>query len=494
MSYNFGNNIQITPQKSYSPTSEQEVLDILNQHRGQRIRAIGRLHSWSKAIESDDVLVDLRNLQSVEPTSNGHSTSAWVGAGCQIKRLLSELQRQKQWTLPSVGFITEQTIAGAISTGTHGSGRNSLSHYVISVRIAKYDTASGQAIIVEVSDGVALQASRCSLGCLGVILSVQMQCREAYSIEESFHEYSKLSEVVDAENAYPLQQFYLVPWRWTFFVQHRRETSDSHSALLIFYQWYRFLFLDIGLHLALLFAVRVLRWRNAIRTMIGWVVPLFVLRDWRVVGPSSKQMVMEHELFRHIELELFVQKSQLSAALQFVKQSLIAAGGAAKLNDNVFLAQVESLGMNDAMEAIAGTYCHHYPICVRKILSDDTLISMASPSVNMKHAVVDEAKSTELANEHWYSITLSNFEGLQNTAAFHRVCEFLTRSTSKLFGVRPHWGKLCPITPTELRELYPRFSEFQQICREFDPDGSFRNRWTDELLSTVGSASQPSSV
>jgi hypothetical protein len=486
MRYNFGKNVHLTPRKSYTPTNEQEVLDILNRHRGQRIRAIGRLHSWSKAIESDDVLIDLRNLHSVEPTSNGHSPSAWVGAGCQIKRLVSELQRRKQWTLPSVGFITEQTIAGAISTGTHGSGKHSLSHYVMSVRIAKYDAASGQAVIVEVSDGAALQASRCSLGCLGVILSVQMQCRDAYSVEESFHEYSKLSAVVDAEDAYPLQQFYLVPWRWTYFVQHRRETSDKHSSLLVFYQWYRFLFLDIGLHLALLFAVRILRWRQAIRIMIGWIVPLFVLRDWPVVGPSNKQMVMEHELFRHIELELFVQQSQLSAALQFLKQTLIAAGSSTISNDTVFLSHLESLNMKDTMGAIAGTYCHHYPICIRKILSDDTLLSMASPSIRIRTPMVGESISTEHAKEHWYSITLSNFEGLQNTGAFHRVCEFLTRSTSKLFGVRPHWGKLCPLTPSELRELYPRFVEFQQIAKEFDPNGSFRNRWTDELLSASG--------
>jgi len=57
-----------------------------------------------------------------------------VGADCQLERLLSELQRLKQWTLPSLGLIAEQTVAGAVSTGTYGSGRNSLSQYVVSVR------------------------------------------------------------------------------------------------------------------------------------------------------------------------------------------------------------------------------------------------------------------------------------------------------------------------------------------------------------------------
>ncbi len=484
MHLNFGKNVQLTPKKSYLPANEQEVLEILDRHRGQRIRVIGRLHSWSRIIETDDVLLDLRNLNQVEPSTEGGAPSVRVGAGCQIKHLLTELQIKRLWTLPSVGFITEQTIAGAISTGTHGSGKHSLSHYVMSVRIARYDTASGKAVIQEVTGGVALQALRCSLGCLGVIVNVQMQCRNAYRVEESFHEYNLISEVSATEEANPLQQFYLVPWRWTYFVQHRREVNTPSSTLLFIYQWYRFLFLDIGLHLAILFAIRVLRWRWFIRIMTSQIIPIFVIRDWRVVGPSNAQMVMEHELFRHIELELFVQKSKLDAALEYLQKVLKVAGGAdVRKDDQVFRSQIAQIGMTDALKKISGTYCHHYPICIRKILVDDTLVSMASPSRRDLDSTIDEETSFRFANEHWYSITLSNFEMKKHRREFECVCEFLSRSMSKLFGMRPHWGKLCMLTSTELRDMYPRFLEFRQICREYDPESVFRNRWAEELLT-----------
>ncbi len=479
---NFGKNIQLSPKLSYSPKSEQEVLDILNRHRGQRIRVVGRLHSWSKAIESDDVLLDLRHLNQVEPEADSDAPSVRVGAGCQIKQLLLELQRQKQWTLPSVGFIDEQTIAGAISTGTHGSGKHSLSHYVLSVRIARYDAFSGKAFFEEIRDGTALRAVRCSLGCLGVIVSVRMQCRAAYAVEEFFHEYQQLSEVLVAEEDSPLQQFFLIPWRWTYFVQHRREVIHPVSKSNFRYVWYRFLVIDIGLHLSILMAVRILRWRPAVRAMIGWIVPSFVIRDWQVVGPSNSQMVMEHELFRHIEIELFVQKGKLDAALQFLKQTLSHAGGSGYLDDQVLHGQLTSLGESGAFILLKDTYCHHYPICVRKILSDDTLISMASPAPS-SHDETDVGNAgVDQVDEHWYSITLSNFQGLGQREAFEELSGFLTRTMSKLFGVRPHWGKLCPLTPGELRELYPRFRDFQQVCQEYDPDSVFRNRWTDELL------------
>jgi len=59
-------------------------------------------------------------LNNVEPVTEGELKSIYVGGGCQIKRLLAELDLQKGWSLPSVGFVSEQTVGGAISTGTHG--------------------------------------------------------------------------------------------------------------------------------------------------------------------------------------------------------------------------------------------------------------------------------------------------------------------------------------------------------------------------------------
>jgi FAD/FMN-containing dehydrogenase len=122
---NFGGNVAFSPAAAYLPRSEDEVLKILAQQRGKRIRAVGRLHSWSIAVHADEVLIDLRYLNHVQVIASG--ARAAVGAGCQIKRLLAELDRQGL-TLPSVGLISEQTIAGATATGTHGSGKHSLSH------------------------------------------------------------------------------------------------------------------------------------------------------------------------------------------------------------------------------------------------------------------------------------------------------------------------------------------------------------------------------
>ncbi len=471
---NFGGNIQLNPKAIYTPATEQEVLGILDRHHGQRIRCVGRLHSWSRAVECNDVLLDLRHFNQVNPLSDGEELSVSVGAGCQIKHLLLELERRKNWTLPSLGLITEQTIAGAVSTGTHGSGRNSLSHYVVSVRIAHYDSATSKAIVTEISSGDALRAARCSLGCLGVILSVKMLCRPSYNVEEAWHEYEQLADVIDAERKYPLQQFVLVPWRWTFMSQHRRETDRPKSRTAWLYHWYRYLTIDISMLLLILLVVRVLRINVIIRLMFRRVIPAFVIRDWHVVSPSSRQLVMENELFRHIELELFVQKANLESAMSFVRQTLCVAAGTDNAIDESFRERLVQARLEKDLNEVSGTYCHHFPICVRKVLQDDTLISMASPA---------DRASMEDSPEAWYAITFTSYTRSSERDTFEKLGRFLTRSMAALFAARPHWGKLNYLQPDKLHALYPQFEVFQQWCQTYDPDGHFQNDWTSELLT-----------
>ncbi|MDP1559780.1 MAG: FAD-binding protein [Pirellulaceae bacterium] len=170
---NFGANISFTPRRVYRPASDFEVLDILRRHKQDQIRVVGRLHAWSPLVESTDVIISLENLKAVEILERDGEKVAIVGAGCQIKRLLAELQKDGL-TAPAVGLISEQTIAGAMATATHGSGRQALCHFSRAVRVAHFDSATSEPIISEVRGGEELRAIQCSLGMLGVILRVEI--------------------------------------------------------------------------------------------------------------------------------------------------------------------------------------------------------------------------------------------------------------------------------------------------------------------------------
>ena len=465
---NFGRNRVLQPSTAYTPADEQEVLDILNRHRGQSIRAVGRLHSWSEAIIGDGVQLDLRRLNNVLLKPDGDQFVATVGAGCQIKRLLKELNRSGA-TLPSLGLITVQTIAGAISTGTHGSGRNSMSHYVEEVRLARYDESTGQAIIDELTAGEPLLAARCSLGSLGIILSVKIRCRAQYNVQEHFTESRRLADVLDAEASYPLQQFYLIPWRWSYFIQHRREDTGKRSLLAKLYRIYWLSVMDYGLHLQILFLERMLRSRRMIQFAFRRIVSAFLIRKWKVTDRSSSMLVMKHEAFRHIEIELFVPRDQLADALRFTQETIkVAAGKESTLSaDNQ--QKIDEHGMQESLDELQDQYCHHYPICVRRVLPDDTLISMASGG-----------------NQDWYALSFISYARPARRAGFSLFANFMAQSMSRLFQARPHWGKICPLEANELTSLYPRFDSFRTVCNSLDPKGVFQNDWTTALLEADG--------
>ncbi|WDI40969.1 D-arabinono-1,4-lactone oxidase [Bremerella sp. P1] len=460
---NFGRNIDFQAAHYYEPSTEDELLEILQQHRSGKIRVVASKHAWSDAIVSAAVIINMRNFNGVTVDDSLDPPLAIVGGGTQMKAVLAELAKEGL-TTPSIGLITEQTIAGAISTGTHGSGKNSLSHYMESLRIACFDS-SGNAEIREVDHGEALQAARCGLGCLGVIVSVTFRCVPQYWVTEKSTWCATLEDALTLEDQSPLQQFFLLPHSWRFVAQERRVSDLARSSPTAWlYRWYWFLSLDVGLHLGVLTSARWLRSRTMMHALYRWVLPASVFSKWIVTDRSDRILVMEHELFRHLEIELFVGRSKVKEATQFVKQVLQLADGQRESMDKHWQARLVELEMSEDLDSLKNTYCHHYPICFRRILADDTLISMSE------------------GEELWvYSISLITY--VEPREPFYGVGKFLARSMAKLFGARPHWGKWFPLSGGEVDELYSGLEDFRNVVHDFDPNGVFRNAYVEEVLS-----------
>lgn len=460
---NFGRNVDFCPAHYFEPSSERELLEILDQHHSGKIRVVASKHAWSDAVVSADVIINMRNFNQVEIDDSAEPPLAIVGGGTQMKKVLAELN-DRGLTTPSIGLITEQTIAGAISTATHGSGKNSLSHYIESLRIACFDH-SGKAEIREVTSDDSLEAARCGLGCLGVIVSVTFRCVPQYWVTEKATWCTTINDALKLEDRSPLQQFFLLPHSWRFVSQERRVSDlpeSSRSAWL--YRWYWFLSLDVGLHLGVIAAARWLRSRAMVHSLFRWGLPASVFSSWVVTDRSDRILVMEHELFRHLEIELFVSQSNIVEAADFVTQILQLADGQRDSLELKWQDRLRELGMDDELASLKGTYCHHYPICFRRILADDAMLSMSE------------------GEEPWvYSISFITY--VEPRESFFHFGKFLAQSMAKLFRARPHWGKWFPLSGGEVDELYPRLKEFRRVVGEFDPNGVFRNAYVDEVLS-----------
>jgi FAD/FMN-containing dehydrogenase len=476
---NFGRNIRFLPRARHVPRSEAEVLQLLDRHAGGKVRVVGALHSWSPAVVSSDVLVDLRHLDHVE-VQQAAEGAAWVtvGSGCRIKHLLEKLNAQSSLTLPSLGLVTEQTVAGAISTGTHGSGKNSLSHYVDEVRAAAYDPETGKARIYVWSDGPELRAARCALGCMGIILSVRFRCVPKYDVAETVTVCATIDEVLEAESRFPLQQFFLVPHRWSYIVQRRQAVTPASGPNRSWggrlYRAYCYLGIDIFMHLVIKLLASVLRSRSLVRIFYRGVLSSLVVKDRTVVDSSDRMLVMEHELFRHLEIEVFVPAQHVRSAAGFVRTVLAVFDAAEAVIPEAVSAALQRIDMHAELLRRRGSYCHHYPVAFRRVLADDTLISMSSGT-----------------GEAWYALSFISYVAPHDR--FYALASFLARAMTRLFGARLHWGKHFPLSCADIESAYPHLEEFRQLCREVDPRGVFRNEYADRVLGFAGMAPRASS-
>ena len=476
---NFGNNVSFTPATIAEPKNEAELLQLLGKHRNESIRVVASRHAWSDAIVTDGLLINVGNFNHVRINADRQTVS--VGAGCLVKHLVQEL-KPNGLTLPSLGLIDEQTVAGATATGTHGSGKHSLSHYVRRVRVAHFDPQTDEPIISEIDTGDDLLAARCSLGLLGVIVELELETRDVYQVHEYSQRHESIESMLETEKAFPLQQFFLIPWGWHLLGQHRSETDRPRSRTAGLYGAYWHWGIDWGLHLIVFLLVRILRFNAAIRGFFRFVLPLIVVRNWHVTDDSHALLTMEHELFRHIEIELFVTRPQLKAALEHAQQAICVFGG-----------QQTAGELKKAIpEQHHGSYCHHYPICVRRVLADDTLISMSSPLTSGNSPPNTEAGADEGTHDDWYAISFISYERPDRRAGFLAFAEFLASSMRTRFGARCHWGKHNPLDRNANEQLYPHLKTFRQVVQKFDPHSRFSNDWLRRVLLKTSSENESS--
>ena len=89
---------------------------------------------------------------------------------------------------------------------------------------------------------------------------------------------------------------------------------------------------------------------------------------------------------------------------------------------------------------------------------------------------------TSGSTEDSYAISFITY--VEPREDFFALATFLANSMYELFHARIHWGKWFPQTGEQVNQLYPRMDEFHDVCRRFDPNGVFRNKFVAEKLGS----------
>lgn len=181
---NWSGSLKFSPGQFFQPATEHALASLIKMAReqGKKIRVGGAHHSSTPLLVSDDILVSLKHFTSVEKADNANHT-AWIGTGLTVHEAGIKLL-DHGLSVHNTGDVDVQTVVGAISTGTHGTGiklRN-LSSMLIGCRIVCADGEIRE--FTEAKDGKNFfDALRVSLGSFGIMTKIKVQLLPAFKLE-----------------------------------------------------------------------------------------------------------------------------------------------------------------------------------------------------------------------------------------------------------------------------------------------------------------------
>ncbi|SOC23227.1 FAD-linked oxidoreductase [Alloalcanivorax xenomutans] len=412
--HNWSGNQSAAPKQLHYPSKASELSQLLVNSTGT-VRPFGGSHSFSPIVPTEDTLISLEAFNGLrDQDDNGNLT---FGAGTRLGAASAQAW-QAGYSFRNEPDINLQSLAGAIATGTHGTGITlpCLSGQVAGLQLMRPD---GEEVTLTAADGDAFLAACCGLGALGVITAVTLRADPAYRLRE--HTWTlPLDEAIDFVGAnrhrYRNIEFFAFPLGRTAIIKTMELTDSAEEAL------------EQDDSNDLLEKVCELSLRAPwLTSTLQKLVTLFVSDEERQ-GPAHR-IYANRRTVRFNEMEYTVPADDGLDCLREVCERI------RDQDINVF-----------------------FPIEYRYTAADDTLLSMFS-----------ERAGASISVHQYYK---QDYQPL-----FDAVEPIFQR-----FAGRPHWGKLHSLDATRLRSLYPRFDDFLALRREFDPEGRMLNPYLRRVL------------
>jgi L-gulonolactone oxidase len=427
---NWGRTQSCNPKAVARPSSEREISQLVSEaaSRWGRVKVVGAGHSFTDIACTDGVQVSLDDYNRVLHVDKANNRVT-VQAGIRLKDLNEALAREGL-AMSNLGDIAYQSIAGAISTGTHGTGRRfgNIATFVSELTMV---LADGSVMRCNPdADETTFRAAQVGLGALGILSTVTLQCEPAFNLKAT-EDAKKLGDVLgsldDLFDSNEHFEFYWFPHTDRAWTKENNRTTEAPTPRR---RWKEFQNDIIMSNLAFGAVCRYGRLRpSKIPDLTRKLVAPGVGRIRRI--SRSDLVYTSPRLVRFAEMEYAIPRAHARDAIE----------GVQKLID-------------------AHDFKINFPIEVRVVAPDDILLSPAH------------------GRETCY-IAVHLYQGMDYEPYF-RAVEQLMMS----FDGRPHWGKLHFRDASNLRGAYPRFDDFVTVRDHLDPTGLFRNDYLDRVLGT----------
>ncbi|MGH9095009.1 MAG: D-arabinono-1,4-lactone oxidase [Acidimicrobiales bacterium] len=426
---NWAGTEHVQPEAVAHPVTTSDIVEAVRDaaRRGRRVKAVGSGHSFTGVAVTDGVQLLLdrhRRLIDID-RERGLVT---VEAGMKLHRL-SQMLAGWGLALANLGDIAVQTVAGAVATGTHGTGA-ALGGLASQIRGMELVLADGSVLRCSAAEEPEVfTAARVSLGALGIMSQVTLQAVPAFNLRavEAVEPLDRVLEgMYDDAASNDHFEFYAVPHTGMVRTKRNNRTGEPPG----------------GRGRAGELRDRVLLENVAFGALcrIGRRVPALVPRLARVSALETRVEYVErsYKVFasprwvRFVELEYELPAAEVRAALTEV------------------LAAIDERGFRIS-----------FPIEVRFTAADDIPLSTASD------------------RESGY-IAVHQYRGVDYQAYFAAVERIMVAH-----GGRPHWGKMHTQDAAGLAPRYPHWDEFIAQRDRLDPEGRFANPYLDRVLGPV---------
>ncbi|MFC7549055.1 D-arabinono-1,4-lactone oxidase [Plantactinospora sp. GCM10030261] len=411
----------------HRPTDLTEVIETVGNARaaGGRITVSGSGHSFTAIARPDGGRLDLASLTG--PVHVDRDRRLVTVPGGMTLRTLNDLLATHGLALPNLGDIDEQTIAGAVATGTHGTGAR---YGCLATFVEELTVVSGTAEVIRCSATERpdiFAAAQVGLGVLGAVVAVTLRCVDAFVLraeERPAPLSDTLAGLTDLIEGNEHAEFYWFPYTDRVQVKINNRVPLDDRPLSRLRGWLDDEFLA---NTAFAGACRLGRTVPGLVPTISAVSARALTA--RVYTGRSDRIFCTPRRVRFVEMEYGMPRAALPEALAALRRII---------DDLPFRVL--------------------FPVEVRFTAPDGIWLS---------HGY--QRESAYVAIHQYVGMPYEPY-----FRAFERVA-------TELAG-RPHWGKLHYREAASLRPAYPRFDDFLAVRDRLDPDRVFGNAYTDRVL------------
>ncbi|MET0777265.1 MAG: D-arabinono-1,4-lactone oxidase [Pseudomonas mandelii] len=410
------------PAARLAPKSLDELTQVIRQAPG-KVRPVGSAHSFSALVPTDGTLLSLSYFTGLLD-HNAQTLQAEFAAGTPMSRMGTPLKDIGQ-ALQNMADIDYQTLAGAIATSTHGTGKNfqSYSAHVCGLQLVN---ANGEVLDCDSTrHPEVFSAARVSLGALGVVTKVRLQNRPAYRLRER-QWIAKTEELLEDLDKNTQEN------------QHWEMLVVTHS--------------DYALSIAL----------N------------------ETTDPATPPIAPDEEGGNEF-VTLIEKIDKYASDFPDLRRSMLNnLRHLASFDDRVgdsfdIYANVRTVRFNEMEYSVPA---EHGPACLREILKliQDKDLRTWFP-IEYRYVKADDIPLSMFEGRDSCSISVHQHYQMDHHNFFAAIEPVFWK-----YNGRPHWGKLHTLNGKNLQPLYPRWQEFIQVRQELDPSGKFLNAHLSSIL------------